>query len=126
MNKTIGEFKQLFSCQEKLGTVIDLNGFVRDIDERVLAFVKESTKKVKFVADFEIKKVEVDQDEQRFLDSQGLYNYIVHANAVIDARYTVQSHGHYARSSYLKDFHLNCIFETANTLYVLCRVKKPN
>ena len=113
-------YQQIFANQESLGTKLGRYEFVRNIDNTVKEFLKNIPKKAKYVARWQIQEVEVDSSQQEYLDSNNLSNYIVVADAVIEGRYTIGSYGLSANSSYLKDFHLDCIFETKNTLYVLC------
>jgi len=113
-------FKKIFANQEKLGEKLGCYEFIRDIEPNILSFVEKNTKKVKFVASWIIEEFDIDSAEQEHLDNNHLSNFIVSANAVIDGRYTADSFSDFSISSYLKSFRLNCIFETKNTLYVLC------
>jgi len=114
------DFSEIFLEPARLGTELHLFDFVNDIDPKVLEYTERSLKKKIFVARWKIIETEVDSEEANYLKEQELYNFVVVAHAVIDCRYTFDSHRSYARSSYLKSFHLDCIFETKNSLYVLC------
>ncbi|MEE4246975.1 MAG: hypothetical protein V2I33_16300 [Kangiellaceae bacterium] len=105
----------IFKDATKLGTELKPMGFVSEIDKEVLSKLSAIGKPRKFVADWKI--IECAPSECSNEDLQPFY---IVANAKIDQRYTTDSRMFFAQSSCLQQFHLNCIFETANTCYVLC------
>jgi hypothetical protein len=117
-------FKELFKDPESIGTPIGLYDFTTDINQAVLNYIRIGGKKVKFIADWKIVEIPVDDEERKKLDDVDLINYVVVARAVINERYVPQSHTKMARSAFLQNFHLNCIFETERSFYVLCNIIK--
>lgn len=112
--------EKLFPHPELIGTELATNGYVSEIDGRVKLKIEEIGKKVKYIAGWSIHQLTVSDSEQSHIELYGLYPIIVHADAYISERFTVQSYQYWSKSSYLKAFHLNCLFETINTTYVLC------
>lgn len=112
--------ESLFPQPHLLGTELSTYGYVSEINEDVKLKIKDIGKKVKYVAGWTIHLVNVNDSEHEYLDKNKLYPIILDSSALIDERFTLDSHQKWTQSSYLKEFHLQCLFETKNTIYVLC------
>jgi|GEM_PF-6867434 len=119
------DYDEIMENQNKLGTPIQRMGFTKKINKDVLNYIKNSNKEVMFVAKWQITKgSNIDAKKQASLEKKGLHNLVVIADALIEGRYTPASELVYVKSGYLKSMHLDCIFETQNTCYVLCNIQK--
>ncbi len=101
-------------CQ--LDTGYGFDSLILDVRNKI----ESIGKKYKIVCAWGI--LEVNTDVETAPDN--LRPFFVYADCQVKGKLSIGSYSRWCQSSYLKDFHLGCIFETENTCYILCNKKK--
>lgn len=79
----------------------------------------DPTKPVCIVKDWTWCDLDTTADEFQQISAFGLQAVIIKSDFVIKDEACRFDYGNWVRTSYLKEFHFNCLFETQNTVYLL-------
>ena len=112
---SINEQRKYFKSL-KSGCELDFAEGFFNLPAAVQIKLEKISKKIKLVANWTI----YEDPCSDAIESKGLMPFFIYADCEIKDRLYCSANRYWCQSSYVKSFHLACIFETKNTSYVLC------